>query len=85
VVLNTPTFSGRADGSITERVSWPEVLGADVQMIGIPPAKIFASMSVDETMALFYEDAHLNQNGQDVFTPLIAPLLLKIDASTTSH
>jgi hypothetical protein len=84
VVLHVPTFTERDEAEVRERVLWPDILGRDVKLVGIPPARMFAAMSRTDVEALFYEGVHLNRNGQDVFTPLITPSLLKLyDLSAT--
>jgi hypothetical protein len=80
VVLHTPSLGERERPVVIERLAWPDVLGRSVNLIGIPPSRMFAGMSARDATALFYEDGHLNQNGQDVFTPLITPLLMKLNA-----
>jgi hypothetical protein len=85
VVLHTPSFSERDQAVITERVPWPDILGSDVDVVGIPSARMFAGMSSGEVKALFFENGHLNQNGQDVFTPLLTPALLKLHAHSRNR
>lgn len=64
--------------------SWPEDLDPLVKRIGIPGDQLFAAHARDDVQRLFYiDDYHLNQNGENLFTPLITPMLLKFyDAST---
>jgi len=84
VVVHVPTLAERLQSKVTERVSWPDLLGRDVALVGIPPAKMFSGMSDSDLGALFYEGVHLNRNGQDLFTRLITPSLQKLyDLSPT--
>jgi hypothetical protein len=83
VFLHTPTYLERAQTLITERLLWPEVLGAPVNILGIPPVKLLAGIRETDVPKLFYEDYHLNQNGQEFFTPLITPGLLRLYAKPT--
>jgi hypothetical protein len=85
VVLHTPSLSERAQASISERELWPEVLGAPVVIVGIPPAKLFAGIPATDVPKLFLDDVHLNQNGQEMFTRLITPTLLKQYAASVNH
>ena len=83
VVLHTPNLRECGESLIIERRLWPEVLGAPVDIVGVPPAKLFAGIPTADVMKLFYDDNHLNQNGQEMFTRLIAPVLLTLYAAPT--
>jgi hypothetical protein len=85
VVLHTPSLPERGLTVISERELWPEVLDAPVDIVGIPPAKLSAGIPAADVPKLFFDDAHLNQNGQEMFTPLITPVLLKQYAASTNH
>jgi hypothetical protein len=84
VLLHTPSLPERGLTVISER-HWPDVLGAPVSIIGIPPAKLFAGIPTADVPELFFNDAHFNQNGQDMFTQLITPALLKQYATSTNR
>ena len=84
VILHTPSLRERGLTVISERQLWPEVLGAPVSMVGIPPAKLFAGIPAADVPKLFFDDFHFNQNGQDMFTRLITPVLLKQYAASTN-
>jgi hypothetical protein len=85
VFLHTPNLNERGQTVIAERQLWPEVLGAPADIIGIPPAKLFAGIPEADLPKLFFNDQHLNQNGQEMFTPLITPGLLKLYATAIIH
>lgn len=82
VILDLPVFQEREQEKILERGAWPELLGEPVSLVGIPGAKLFAGISEEDVPRFFYNKSHLNQNGQDRFTPLITPALLKLYATT---
>lgn len=82
VIFHPPGFGERTREQIFEREPWPDVLGANVKLIGIPGAKLFAGISAEDMTKLYYNKGHLNANGQDFFTPLITPALLEIYAAT---
>ncbi len=84
VVLKTPSVDEREETSVSARVLWPEALGAPVDIVGIPPAKLFGAMPSDDVRKLFYEKKHLNQNGQKFFTPLITPALINLYADSST-
>ena len=63
---------------IQERVCWPDILPAEVAMVGIPPAALFAGLSDEEVRKLFVNPLHLNHNGAEYFTSLIMPALFQL-------
>jgi len=77
-VVHIPTFNERHSTVVSMPVFWPDALQAEVTMIGIPPATLFKGLSDDEIRQLYSNPLHLNQNGQDYFTALMTPNLLKI-------
>jgi hypothetical protein len=85
VILHFPTTDELKAAKIEEREFWPSVLGTDVTMLGIPSATLFDGMTDDNILKLFYNTGHLNKNGQELFTPLITPALLKIYDSQTNR
>jgi hypothetical protein len=78
VVLHTPRLRELGQTAISERRLWSEEWGTPVDLVGIAPARLFAGIAADDVPKLFYEDGHLNQNGQEMFTPLITPALLRL-------
>jgi hypothetical protein len=91
VLLHVPYLSRttdptvRRDPVIREREFWPDVLHADITIMGISPAKLYAGMTDDEVHKLFYNPAHLNKNGQEYFTQIITPSILEIYAAQANH
>jgi len=85
VVLHTPALHERGLTQIPERFAWPDVLGVPVDMLGIPPARLFAGLSAEDITKLFYEDGHFNENGQDLFTPLITPALVRLHGDAAAR
>ncbi len=79
VILKIPVLDETGDRvSVAAPELNPEIPGAHPEIVGIPPAKLFAGISAADAPKLFYDVSHLNQNGQDFFTPLITPALLKL-------
>lgn len=70
--------------AIPERTFAPDIFG-DMTRLGIPPAKMFGSLSDAEALKLFADPAHLNQNGQIYFTRLITPALIKLYEDQPKH
>ena len=72
--------------TILERGFWPDVLGANIAMIGIQPDKLFGGLTDAEVYKLYFNSgmkgfpraAHFNQNGQKFFTSAITPELFRI-------
>lgn len=83
VILNLPTASIHPRRIIVRAPELrPSLLGAPADLVGIPPARLFAGITPHDLILLFYDNAHLNQNGQDFYTPLITPVLLELYEST---
>lgn len=78
VVVHIPTFEERRSPVISMPAFWPDALQAEVTMTGIPPATLFKGLSDEEIRRLYANPTHLNKNGQDYFTALMTPNLLKI-------
>jgi hypothetical protein len=85
VLLHVPELTDAGQSAIPEREFWPETLQMDVTLLGIPPKKLFAGLNDEEIYKLFGEPYHLNQNGQEYFTWLITPALLKIYETSTNR
>lgn len=83
-ILNIPISRDRHSSVAVERMFWPEVFGADVPIVGVPPATLFKEMSDAEIDQLFY-DEHLNVNGSEYFTRAIAPAILELYAQSEQH
>ena len=78
VVVHIPTFDERRSTVISMPINWADALQTDITMVGIPPATMFKGLSDDEIRRLYSNALHLNENGQDYFTTLMTPTLLKI-------
>jgi hypothetical protein len=85
VLLNIPILEEVRSSQIIEQAFWPDVLSANLTMVGIPPAKMFASLSDDDIHKLYYDLYHFSKNGQGYFTSLIMPTLLKLYEIHTDH
>ena len=70
--------------TIPEREPWPEVWPAPVDLVGIPFGKLFGDLPATDLPRLFVDNHHFNQNGQELFTKLITPTLLKLYAAPTN-
>jgi hypothetical protein len=78
VYLHLPALSEAKAKMISEREYWPDVVGTNLTMFGIPPATMFSGLNESEIKKLFFNPLHLNENGQEYFTRLITPGLLQI-------
>lgn len=85
VFLATPRVDVPDQSRVPVREAFPKVVGAPAYLIGIPQSTLFAGMNLEERLNLFYEAAHVNQNGQTYFTRLIAPTLYDIYAQSADH
>jgi len=85
VLLHLPVRAEKYPRVIAETTYWPALLQTDVAMMGIPWERLFQDLSPQQVDELFGDPGHLNQNGQEYFTPLITPELLQIYESRTTH
>jgi len=85
VILHLPEVEAERPAILHERKSWQELAPSQVSLMGIPSAKLFAGLTDDEIKRLFFDKAHLNQNGQRYFTRRLTPALLEMYASQTRH
>jgi hypothetical protein len=76
VFLSLPILELAKSQSVVIPRVWPEVLRSDVAMFGIPPASLFRNISDIDIRKLFFDDVHLNKNGQRYFTSVFAPALV---------
>ena len=85
VVLHIPVSGQEDEEAVTECQPWSEILGRPVDVVGIPGVKLFGGIPPAEVHRYFYEKDHLNGNGEDLFTPLVTPSLLKLYARAEKH
>jgi hypothetical protein len=84
VYLHLPVFDERRDTRIDETEFFPDLMGKNVAMVGIPPSVLFAGMSDADIDNLFIKQphgsssVHLNFNGRNFLTTLITPELVQI-------
>ena len=78
VFLHMPESTEMGSSVIQEPEFRPRELRGDVAMAGIQPSKFFQGMSAEDIRMLYYNDEHLNKNGQTYFTRLVTPALLKL-------
>jgi hypothetical protein len=83
MMLHLPTTHEMRSSVIQERACWPDVLNADISLIGIAPAELFTNLTDDNVLKLYSDWGHLNKNGMEFFTQLITPTLLKVYDSKT--
>jgi len=78
VYLHVPDLADRKAALIEEATFWPDAFHANLPMVGIPPAILFAGMTDDDIHKLYFNPTHFNQNGRNYFTPIVAPSLIQI-------
>jgi hypothetical protein len=83
--LNVPFYENRKSSFIQERFYWPEAMQTPVNMVGISPAVLFASLPEKDVSNLFWDAYHFNENGQAYFTRLLAPSLIALYDDTTKN
>jgi hypothetical protein len=83
VMVYLPVLAEARLPSVPESAFWPEIFGADLTLVGIPPLKLFGDMKKEDLRKIFSDPGHFNRNGQDYFTPLVTPSLVKIYEDST--
>lgn len=84
VLLHIPMLDEARTPAVQERAFWQENSGDNLLLLGVPPLKMFGGLTDDEVRKLYVNYGHMNKNGQEYFTRLITPALLKI-YETTNH
>jgi hypothetical protein len=87
-LIRVPLWTERHSNVVEERMPWSEVFGMPMTLIGVPPARLFQGLKNREIDLLFYNDYdfpnhHLNRNGNEYFTRVIAPAILKTYAQNS--
>jgi hypothetical protein len=85
VYLYVPRSTERTFTSITPSTYWPDIFGDNLTMVGIPPAKLYAGLSDDDILKLYWEYRHLNENGQKFFTSVVTPALVQLYEKKIEH
>lgn len=85
IMLHLPTTHEMRSPVIQERVCWSDALNAEINLVGIPSAKLFGNLTDAEVHKLYFNWAHFNKNGMEFFTRLITPTLLHIYDEEPKH
>jgi hypothetical protein len=86
VMVHFPVLAEARLPVIRERADWPEFFKGDVHLVGIPPGEMFAGLSDEDVKKLFSDPSHLNRNGQQYLTRLLAPALIQLyEESSSAH
>jgi hypothetical protein len=78
VLLHLPNFGERTGALITEPANWPAIFGPHSDVVGIAPDDFWDGIPDADAARLVTDVAHLNANGQAIFTELISPALLHL-------
>jgi hypothetical protein len=78
VYLYVPRSTERTFTKINSSAYWPDIFGDNISMVGIPPAKLYAGLSDDDILKLYWEYRHFNENGQKYFTTVVTPTLVDL-------
>jgi hypothetical protein len=85
VILHLPSPSERGSQVLSERRSVAELLGKGVAYAGVPSARMFENIP-DTQFEDYFQDEHLGLNGSQLYTGLIAPVLIQLyEQYTQSH
>ena len=85
VGLYLPALSDKDSRAMTWRPPWREFAAGSATLTGIPASALFRGLSAADVEKLYFNDAHMNVNGQRYFTSLITPVLLKLYANSTNR
>jgi hypothetical protein len=85
VMLHMPLMTEAHASTIAERECWPEELPGSVTLMGVRPAAFTSGINGQDIATLFFNEAHLNKNGQEYFTRAITPTLLDLYERQTPH
>jgi len=78
VILKMPVFGEDGPIIVSAPELSPDLLGSSVDVVGIPPQLLWSGVNAGEVKKLFVNLVHLNQNGMEMFTPLVTGALLRI-------
>jgi hypothetical protein len=78
VYLHIPWSSEMHSPTVNPNAFWPDVFTQNFTMMGVPPAKLYAGLSDDDVLKLYWEYRHLNENGQKYFTAAVTPALVQV-------
>jgi len=85
VLMHMPVLADAQKSKIEEKQFWPETLQADIAIVGIPPQNLFRGLADSQVKELFSDIVHLNQNGQNFFTPIVTPALINLYEKCVPH
>lgn len=83
VLLHVPQANEITSEVVEERMEWIDATGISATLVGVPPARLFAGFTHEETLRFFSSD-HLNENGAIYFTRVVAPALLRVFEDVTA-
>lgn len=75
VDLHTPKFEELNSVHTPVAVDWSKKGFRNIFSAGLPAKKVFEGKSVENLKNYYYDQAHLNQNGNEYFTRAIAPAI----------
>jgi hypothetical protein len=76
-LLHIPEDAEQGRTTVPERMYWPDVVGVQASILGVPAATLFSKVPPEEVDNYFY-DQHFNDNGKELFTRAITPAILEV-------
>lgn len=70
---------------VEEYTHWDEVFGMPVDLVGVPPSRLFAGLTDAQVKLLYADRIHFNDNGRVYFTHVITPALLELYEKKTGR
>ena len=84
-MLHLPLPAELGQAMMRERDALSALGGGTVRLLGLPGANVFDGLGAEEVKRLYYDPVHLNANGANHFTRLIAPALVRLYAESTNR
>ena len=75
ICLSLPNFKNYLRQNVLLHENWSKILNADNVMVGINPTKLYKDLTEEEIQMFYYDNAHMNLNGQRYYTKAIAPVI----------
>lgn len=78
VVLSVPVWKDRQRNTPVVRLLKDYLIDAEAPLVAVTPSTFFSGMSEADIQALYYNGNHLNTNGSNYHTAVLAPIFWKL-------
>ncbi len=77
VLLHMPAINEFGNSNLPELAFWPNIIGSNHKLIGVPANTLFSGVSRDRLSHFYVDKDHFNFNGEIGFTDVVIPSILK--------